>query len=92
MLFNYPHIPHRSQDTAETQEPAKAGISINTIYTIEIMSDFIITELFNSHSHETKFFLVFKGFLCAKGHSRQPCDSAFLYHIHHFWFIYDTYL
>jgi len=68
MLFNYPHIPHRSQATAETQECAKAGISINTIYTIGIMLDFIITELFNSYSHETKFFLVSEGFLYAKGH------------------------
>jgi hypothetical protein len=36
----------------------KAGISINIIYTIEIMSDFTVNELFNSLSHETKFFLV----------------------------------
>ena len=77
MLFNYPHIPHRSQARAETQECTKAGISINTIYTIGITSDFTITELIYSFSHETKFFLVSEGFLYAKGHSRQPCDSGF---------------
>jgi hypothetical protein len=93
MLFNYPHVPHRSQARAETQECSKAGISISTIYTIGIMSDFTITELLNSLSYETKFFLVSEGFLYAKGHSRQPRnDSGFLYHAHHFCFIRDTYL
>jgi hypothetical protein len=57
---------------------------MNKIAATRIMSDFNITEFFNSLAHETKFFLMSEGLLHAKGHSRQPSDSGFPYHIYRF--------
>jgi len=54
----------------------RVGINMNTLYATRIMSDFNITELFDSLSHEAKFFLIL-GLLHAKGYSNSTITLTF---------------